>query len=47
MVNLISLMIYLGAILLDPKASIIFPFELLELGSISLVFQVILLFFKE
>jgi len=47
MVSLISLMIYLGEILLDPKASIIFPLELLELGNISLVFHVILLFFKE
>ena len=33
--------------LLDPKAKIILPLELLELGNISLVFHVILLFFKE
>ena len=45
--NLISLMIYLGGMLLDPKARIILAFELLELGRISLVFHVILLFLRE
>jgi len=33
--------------LLDPKARIILPLELCELGISYLVFQVILLFFKE
>ena len=46
-VNLISLIISFGKILVPPKARIILPFELLELGSISFVFQVILLFLRE
>ena len=45
--SLISLMIFLGGILLVPKASIILAFELLELGIISFVFHVILLFLRE
>ena len=45
--NFIYLMMYLGGILLDPKARIILAFELLELGKIYLVFHVILLFLRE
>jgi len=47
MLSLIYLMMLLGAILVDPKARIIFPFELFELGLIYLVFHVILLFRRE
>lgn len=46
-VSLISLMMFFGAMLLDPKARMIFPLELCELGRIYLVFQVILLFLRE
>lgn len=45
--SLIYLMIFLGDILLDPKAKMILPLELWEKGMIYFVFQVILLFFKE
>ena len=40
-------MIFFGGMLLDPKAKIILALELLELGMIYLVFQVILLFLRE
>lgn len=47
MLSLIYLMIFLGCTLLEAKAKMILPFDKAELGMISLVFQLTLLFFKE